>query len=182
MPPHSQALAPALPHACNWASKAARPSAPLAASAPSKKKRAAPAASAIDSCRTTGPAEVHDAGGVNNEVDNEMDGPDEEETEDLDKGDDDDDDADLLQRLIALQTFAGCWEFSAKLLKVCSVSVTAKVPDGVDPKVFATILAVQSLEMKLGKEKEAWEMVADKAVAWIEAQRVDGGNEGEAGE
>ena len=80
------------------------------------------------------------------------------------KLDDDGDDkvvTDPLQRLIALQTFVGFWEFGKKLLKICSVGVTEDVPKGVDSKIWATILALAFLELKMGKVREVWEMVVN---------------------
>lgn len=85
---------------------------------------------------------------------------------------------DPLQRLIALQSFAGYWQFTPDLLAICcsssssSSSISTSPPQGIDPKIFATVLALLYLEMKMGgeEEKEAWEMVAEKARGWLDDQ------------
>jgi hypothetical protein len=74
---------------------------------------------------------------------------------------------DSLQRLIALQTFEGFWEFDAPLLNVLAVSDKHKAPEGLDLRSWATILAITCLEKKMGAEREAWEMCADKARDWL---------------
>ena len=94
---------------------------------------------------------------------------------------------DRLQRLIALQSFAGYWQFTPDLLAICSPSsssISTPPPQGIDPKIFATVLALLYLEMKMGgeEEKEAWEMVAEKARGWLDEQLPPPAAQGDGGE
>ena len=82
---------------------------------------------------------------------------------------------DPLQKLIALQTFEGFWEFDAPLLNVVAVSGQHKVPEGLHLRLWATILAITYLEKKMGAEKEAWEMCVDKAKDWWAGVGVEDG-------
>lgn len=69
---------------------------------------------------------------------------------------------DPLQELIALQTFEGYWEFDARLLNVVGISSAQhKVPDGLHPRLWATIVAVSFMEKKMSEEEEAW-----YAISW----------------
>lgn len=88
--------------------------------------------------------------------------------------------ADPLQALVALQTFEGYWEFDAALLNIIGISSAQhKVPEGLHVRLWATILAVCFLERKMKGEKEAWEMVVEKARGWLEGVGVDEGGKGE---
>lgn len=78
------------------------------------------------------------------------------------------DEADPLQKIIALQTFEGCWNLEAPLLDVVGLSAQHNVPQGVDSKVWATVLAITFLEEKMAGDKESWEMLVEKARAWLE--------------
>lgn len=75
---------------------------------------------------------------------------------------------DPLHKIIALQTFEGYWNLNAPLLEIVSLSAQHKAPHGVDPKMWATVLAITFLEGKMASEKEVWNMVVDKARAWLE--------------
>lgn len=74
---------------------------------------------------------------------------------------------DLLQKIIALQTFEGYWNLDAPLLEVVGLSTQHKSPQGVDSKVWATMLAIMFLEKRMVGDKEAWEMVVEKARGWL---------------
>jgi hypothetical protein len=84
-----------------------------------------------------------------------------------------------LDVLIELQTFEGFWEWDAALFAVISVSekqaeqVEAQI--GYGKQAVATALAVVFFERKLKSEKDAWELVVEKARGWLE------GNIGEDG-
>ncbi|CAF9937627.1 MAG: hypothetical protein ALECFALPRED_007351 [Alectoria fallacina] len=73
-----------------------------------------------------------------------------------------------LQEIIALQTFEGYWKLEVPLLEVVGLSAEHKAPQGVDSKVWATVLAITSLEGKMAGDKEAWDTVVEKARAWLE--------------
>lgn len=78
-----------------------------------------------------------------------------------------------LDVLIELQTFEGFWEWDAALFAVISVSekqaeqVEAQI--GYGKQAVATALAVVFFERKLKSEKDAWELVVEKARGWLES-------------
>lgn len=85
--------------------------------------------------------------------------------------------SDALQALISLQDFEGSWALSKALCRALGLDL-AKVQAEVskvklDEKVFATALATRFFEMKLGKEKDTWELVVEKAHGWLEMQGHD---------
>ena len=85
-----------------------------------------------------------------------------------------------VQKLIALQSFAGFWNYEKNLLKICSVTGSSKQPKKADSKVWATIIALEYLNAKLSSEKETWQLVALKAWAWLNAQGFEkDGNDGQ---
>ncbi|MCJ1452864.1 hypothetical protein MMC28_003209 [Mycoblastus sanguinarius] len=85
------------------------------------------------------------------------------------------DETDPLQKLIGLQTFEGYWVLNPAILEIVGVSEQHKVPEGAELKVWATILAIAFLEKKLGREKESWEMIVEKARGWLGGQGVEEG-------
>ena len=87
---------------------------------------------------------------------------------------------DPLQQIIALQTFEGYWDSEATLLNVIGIS-SAKhdVPEGLQSRLWGTMLAISFLERKLSDEKEAWEMVVEKARMWLEGEGVKGAEKAE---
>jgi hypothetical protein len=88
--------------------------------------------------------------------------------------------ADTLQTLLDLQTFEGYWDLTDKLSSIFGVAkkkIEAEAKKaGVEGKILATVLAVQFLMAKLEKEKESWELVAEKAKAWLEGEGVSEGS------
>jgi hypothetical protein len=84
-----------------------------------------------------------------------------------------------LDVLIELQTFEGFWEWNAALFAVISVSEKqaeqVEIQIGYGKQAVATALAVVFFERKLKSEKDAWELVVEKARGWLE------GNIGEDG-
>lgn len=75
---------------------------------------------------------------------------------------------DPLQEIIALQTFEGYWNLEVPLLDVVGLSGQHSGPQGVDSKVWATVLAITFLEGKMAGDKESWDMLVEKARAWLE--------------
>jgi hypothetical protein len=71
-----------------------------------------------------------------------------------------------------LQSFEGYWEWQASLLSYVGVDpvLAAEVvkKHGWDLKVAATGLAIVFLEKKKNKEKDAWELVVEKAKGWMD--------------
>lgn len=86
-----------------------------------------------------------------------------------------------MHELISLQAFDGSWDWSERLVAVLEIDqkwVRDMLVD-FDEKVMATLLAVGFLEGKMLAEVELWEMVVEKAKAWLrrkveEGKYVDG--------
>ncbi|CAH0018232.1 unnamed protein product [Clonostachys rhizophaga] len=86
---------------------------------------------------------------------------------------------DNLQDIISLQEFSGNWGWTDSLEQITGVKRDAAKTaaeksglslDGRSPDVLSTVCAVVFLRVKLAGEKEAWEMIASKAVSWLEEQ------------
>ncbi|MCJ1414238.1 hypothetical protein MMC32_000564 [Xylographa parallela] len=79
-------------------------------------------------------------------------------------------DAEKVLRLIALQDFEGCWDWHAEMLPLLSLSYA---PEGTgqknekDRKIWVTVLVVAWLQEKMRQEEEVWELVVEKATAWL---------------
>ncbi|KJX93846.1 hypothetical protein TI39_contig4247g00002 [Zymoseptoria brevis] len=76
----------------------------------------------------------------------------------------------LLHKLISLQTFSGAWAWSDELLALLKLSapeekILAQFGDVKD--LAATALVVAFLQAQLTDDKEVWEMVVEKAKAWL---------------
>ncbi|KAI9702103.1 MAG: hypothetical protein M1836_001447 [Candelina mexicana] len=102
-------------------------------------------------------------------------------------------DGERLHLLIALQSFDGCWELDSSLCNCLSISIEtaeSKLDELLESegqgraiqmrKVWASILAIAFFEKILTSEREAWELVVDKARLWLEGQV--GMEEGRVGE
>ena len=96
--------------------------------------------------------------------------------ETIDKGQQTESD-DPLQRLASLQTFVGNWRWSAVLEKVLGLNqktaegaAKAAGLDQVKSDVVVTACVVAYLQKKLADDKDAWEMMADKAIDWARDQ------------
>ncbi|MCJ1404703.1 hypothetical protein MMC11_007929 [Xylographa trunciseda] len=75
-------------------------------------------------------------------------------------------DAHKVLRVIALQGFEGCWDWHADLRALLGLR---RVPEaeGVGRKVWATVLVVAWLRGRMGAEEGVWELVVEKAEAWL---------------
>lgn len=89
------------------------------------------------------------------------------------------DTSDPLQTLTSLQTFVGSWSWSGTLEKVLGVTSAAasklNLPGTVASHadrdvILATMCAVVFFKKNLKAEKDAWEMLVEKAEAWLEDQ------------
>ncbi|KAL8838521.1 MAG: hypothetical protein Q9170_002101 [Blastenia crenularia] len=67
--------------------------------------------------------------------------------------------------VIDLQDFEGWWEQSDELFSTLEMDVT-----GARSKRWVTVLVVKWLEVKMMAEKEVWDLVVDKAKAWLAGQ------------
>ena len=74
---------------------------------------------------------------------------------------------DALQKIIALQTFEGYWDFDARLLEAVGLSAQHQVPQDVDNTMWATVLAITFLEEKMRGDEETWVMLVEKARGWL---------------
>ncbi|KAK3824899.1 MAG: von Willebrand domain-containing protein [Benniella sp.] len=76
--------------------------------------------------------------------------------------------------IVGLQTFEGYWEWQESLLSCVGVdpvlAAEAVKKHGWDLRVAATALAIVFLEKKKASEKDAWELVVEKAKGWMEEQ------------
>ncbi|KAI9667016.1 MAG: hypothetical protein M1829_005623 [Trizodia sp. TS-e1964] len=83
-----------------------------------------------------------------------------------------------LHHIIDLQSFEGSWEISDPLLEVFGVTSAEseqayqKVggPSGVSRNVWATALAIAYFKHSLSNYQESWELVVEKALAWLESK------------
>ncbi|KAL8951588.1 MAG: hypothetical protein Q9222_002443 [Ikaeria aurantiellina] len=73
-------------------------------------------------------------------------------------------DNDRVHAVIDMQDFEGWWESDDDLFGIMGVEDDAEDPRS---KVWVTVLVLCWLEMKMGKEKEVWELVAGKARDWL---------------
>ncbi|KAH6865698.1 von Willebrand domain-containing protein [Alternaria rosae] len=87
----------------------------------------------------------------------------------------------LLQRLIARQSFEGSWEAINKLpldemniARDAASLVNAQINEPNSEQLLTTAIVVLFLEKKMQYEEETWELVVEKARAWLESQVVAG--------
>lgn len=86
--------------------------------------------------------------------------------------------------LIDLQTFDGCFILNSALASLLGVSISsleARLASdnnhaGLSPelrkKIWATVLAIKLFETQLVRERSVWQLVVDKARAWMVAAGV----------
>lgn len=88
-----------------------------------------------------------------------------------------------LQNVVALQRFAGNWVWNTKLEMILGVTsdviLKLSLPEAVansamKNEILATVCAVVFIKTKLDVEKEAWEILVQKATDWLEEQ-IGGG-------
>jgi len=87
-------------------------------------------------------------------------------------------DPDPLHQIISLQCFDGSWTLKP-LLKTLGLpdNPAATGPGGKEPKaekIWATILAIKYLEIKMAHEKDAWELLVEKAKGWLDGACAGG--------
>jgi len=83
---------------------------------------------------------------------------------------------DSLHQIIALQSFEGSWELDDPLLlvlKLSRVDAESDVLVKIRNTVWATVLAIWFLEKKMGDQKDAWELVVEKARGWLDGEGVE---------
>ncbi|KAK0390535.1 hypothetical protein NLU13_0039 [Sarocladium strictum] len=83
----------------------------------------------------------------------------------------------VLQRLVALQSFVGNWSWSPELEKMIGgeqhklqgLEWSGCADDGVKDKVSATVCVILFFQRRLLADKETWEMVVEKALEYLSA-------------
>ena len=75
-----------------------------------------------------------------------------------------------MHKIIELQGFDGSWMSTGMLWTLLGVneSKTTAITTSKEVKVKATAMAIAWLEVKVEKEEDTWEMVVEKAKAWLE--------------
>lgn len=76
----------------------------------------------------------------------------------------------LLQHLIALQSFEGSWMYSAALMQALGIQedvVKREIADKKGEKWVMTVLVVAVFEERLGALKGSWDLVVEKARDWL---------------
>ncbi|KAF2634488.1 VIT-domain-containing protein [Massarina eburnea CBS 473.64] len=81
----------------------------------------------------------------------------------------------ILTQLIRLQTFSGAWPWTTELFIAISVGEEAAeqeladigVGDGIEEEEWVTAIVVAFFEERLEKDKGSWELVVEKARAWL---------------
>lgn len=80
--------------------------------------------------------------------------------------------------IINLQTFAGSWtandlEYLMRLMGMGNLSSLISGTAGHSPEALLTAIVVRFLEKRIAGEKDIWELVVDKARAWIQTEVLD---------
>ncbi|EFQ35773.1 vault protein inter-alpha-trypsin [Colletotrichum graminicola] len=88
--------------------------------------------------------------------------------------------ADQFSALVSMQEFSGYWVWSDKLFAVLGVSpqdvkstAEQSVQGSQDSASSSTAAVVAFLRKRLADERDCWEMMEEKAVAWLEAELGD---------
>ncbi|GKT41196.1 WAS/WASL-interacting protein family member 1 [Colletotrichum spaethianum] len=88
--------------------------------------------------------------------------------------------SDKFSALVSLQDFSGFWVWSEKLFAILGISArdvkstVEKIVDGSShSNASSTAAVVAFLRKKLAGERDSWEMMEEKAVAWLEAELGD---------
>ncbi|OHE97722.1 vault protein inter-alpha-trypsin [Colletotrichum orchidophilum] len=83
--------------------------------------------------------------------------------------------ADKFPAIVSLQEFSGSWDPSEALFTIIGVTLDS-VKDALhtvgvdDERVMSTSAVINYLRKKLTKERDSWEMMEEKAVAWLEGE------------
>jgi hypothetical protein len=81
-------------------------------------------------------------------------------------------DVDVLETLVSLQSFEGYWEWNEALFQKLGVDCR-KILSGPSMKqsaTLATAIVLTFMEAKLAGRKDEWELLAEKARAWLKIE------------
>ena len=81
--------------------------------------------------------------------------------------------SDELTQLISLQLAEGFWNLD-KVSSFMKKTTSCPIP-GVDPVIWATIIALVLLESRFSQQQDEWELVAMKAETWLGMQSLPAG-------
>ncbi|KFA46803.1 hypothetical protein S40293_05574 [Stachybotrys chartarum IBT 40293] len=81
-----------------------------------------------------------------------------------------------LARLALLQSFSGSWSWTAELEQILGVTQKQATQDMQQhtSEVTATVCVLTYLKKKLAGDREAWEMIAEKAENWLKSETTAG--------
>ena len=81
---------------------------------------------------------------------------------------------DTLTYLITLQTFVGSWKLNENLASFFHMSVAElqKKKPAVSDEIWGTALAVTLMRQKFSQQNYEWELLANKAVRWLDSQSL----------
>jgi len=85
---------------------------------------------------------------------------------------------DVLHAIIDLQTFAGAWLWRQELFALLGTQPVFDAKEFGKEDVMATALTIAFLQTKMAGRRDVWEMVVEKARAWLGGQVGDGRVEG----
>jgi hypothetical protein len=81
--------------------------------------------------------------------------------------------SDELTQLISLQLAEGFWNLD-KVSSFMKKTISSPIP-GVDPIIWATVVALVLLESRFSQQQDEWELVAMKAETWLIMQSLPAG-------
>lgn len=78
----------------------------------------------------------------------------------------------LLETIVRLQSYEGSWNFTNELVAIIGSQKEKFIADGttLSGDVWATVAVLVFMCKKLAAEKDAWELVAAKAMKWLDSQ------------
>ena len=81
--------------------------------------------------------------------------------------------SDELTQVISLQQAEGFWNLD-KVSSFMKKTISSPI-SGVDPAVWATVIALVLLESRFSQQQDEWELVAMKAETWLSMQSLPTG-------
>lgn len=79
-------------------------------------------------------------------------------------------DVDRVRGLIALQEFSGCWQWDSAVFALLELDIESVGPTVERDAVTATATVLRFLTGRMAAFEGVWEMVVEKARAWLERE------------